>query len=224
MPPPPPRSWPRLCPTLPLRPSSRSTRSRPASQSAEAEAAPDEPWQPEPLDELVAPEPLYALPTAPEPEFVEAVAVEPIVVEPVIEPASEPFEIAAAAAVDVVEQPAWSIVAPSEPPSDGVSISDHAITPVAPPAVPTDPAAEPTWPAQPAWPSVAPSTGLPFLGRHATPTGGVEALWAASDLAVSAPRAGAEKPTGGVQPCVSCGLSLSATARFCRRCGTAQVA
>ena len=28
--------------------------------------------------------------------------------------------------------------------------------------------------------------------------------------------------TGVVQPCVSCGLSLSATARFCRRCGTAQ--
>jgi ribosomal protein L40E len=26
----------------------------------------------------------------------------------------------------------------------------------------------------------------------------------------------------GVQPCSSCGLSLSATARFCRRCGTRQ--
>ena len=26
----------------------------------------------------------------------------------------------------------------------------------------------------------------------------------------------------GVQPCISCGLSLSANARFCRRCGTRQ--
>ena len=30
-------------------------------------------------------------------------------------------------------------------------------------------------------------------------------------------------PSAGVQPCVSCGLSLSATARFCRRCGTSQL-
>jgi ribosomal protein L40E len=51
----------------------------------------------------------------------------------------------------------------------------------------------------------------------------VDALWAESDRAVSAPRGTAEKPAGGVQPCVSCGLSLSASARFCRRCGTSQV-
>ena len=36
----------------------------------------------------------------------------------------------------------------------------------------------------------------------------------------AAPAAG--KTASGVQPCVSCGLSLSATARFCRRCGTLQ--
>jgi hypothetical protein len=51
-----------------------------------------------------------------------------------------------------------------------------------------------------------------------------DALWAASAQEVLA------RPTGigpavapaGVQPCSSCGLSLSATARFCRRCGTRQ--
>jgi hypothetical protein len=31
-------------------------------------------------------------------------------------------------------------------------------------------------------------------------------------------------PAGGVQPCANCGLSLSATARFCRRCGSRQSA
>ena len=39
---------------------------------------------------------------------------------------------------------------------------------------------------------------------------------------VTAPAAAAARAAGGVQPCVSCGLSLSATARFCRRCGTRQ--
>jgi hypothetical protein len=53
--------------------------------------------------------------------------------------------------------------------------------------------------------------------------GGVDALWAESSQAVSAPLVGTDKPAGGVQPCTSCGLSLSASARFCRRCGTSQV-
>jgi hypothetical protein len=50
-----------------------------------------------------------------------------------------------------------------------------------------------------------------------------DALWAASAQEVmarpSVPTAGVAT---GVQPCSSCGLSLSATARFCRRCGTRQ--
>ena len=41
-------------------------------------------------------------------------------------------------------------------------------------------------------------------------------LWAASSQDV------VNRPGGGVQACVSCGLSLSASARFCRRCGTQQ--
>jgi len=69
------------------------------------------------------------------------------------------------------------------------------------------------------------SAGLPFLGRPAQPTGGLESLWAESNREVaSAPPAPGRPAQGGVQPCVSCGLSLSATARFCRRCGTSQVA
>ena len=71
-----------------------------------------------------------------------------------------------------------------------------------------------------------PAAGLPFLDDPPTPTGGIEALWAAvgprSRRTAGRPAAGAT--AGGVQPCVSCGLSLSATARFCRRCGTPQAA
>jgi len=48
----------------------------------------------------------------------------------------------------------------------------------------------------------------------------LDALWAESNRAVD--QRSVNKPAGAVQPCVSCGLSLSATARFCRRCGSAQ--
>jgi ribosomal protein L40E len=50
-----------------------------------------------------------------------------------------------------------------------------------------------------------------------------DALWAASAQEVLArPAAAPASVVTGVQPCSSCGLSLSATARFCRRCGTRQ--
>ena len=70
--------------------------------------------------------------------------------------------------------------------------------------------------------SAARGCGLPFLGRPAQPTGGIEALWAESAREVASSADPAARAAGGVQPCVSCGLSLSATARFCRRCGTRQ--
>jgi hypothetical protein len=88
-------------------------------------------------------------------------------------------------------------------------------------ALPAAATATPEWPDQPEWPAQQTSPGLPFLNRPAVPTGGVEALWAESDRAVTA-APGPNKVSAGVQPCVSCGLSLSASARFCRRCGTAQ--
>jgi hypothetical protein len=139
----------------------------------------------------------------PEPEPV----AEPMAPSPEYEP--EPI---AAGREDLVPQPTWQIVAPENPPE---------------PEWP----AQPQWPAQPEWPSPREATdGLAFLGRPAQPTGGIEALWAESAREVTAgvttagpgadPAAG--RPAGGVQPCVSCGLSLSANARFCRRCGSRQ--
>ena len=156
-------------------------------------------------------------------------AVEP---EPVAAVEPEPAPVAAAQPPqDVVEQPVWLSVAP-----------DPDATPAAPPAqAPTDgglPAAasadaqwpsQPEWPSQPQWPSARSATPRPntILGRPVVPSGGIDALWAASSRDVVAPMATAPTPLGqqmpaAAQPCINCGLSLSSTARFCRRCGTAQ--
>ena len=117
---------------------------------------------------------------------------------------------------DVIEQPTWRMVAP-DPTPDIVPVDPASI----PAAATAEPTAEPQWPTHPEWPGSRPAVGLPFLGRPAAPQGGLESLWAEStrDI-VAGPAMG--RATTGVQPCVSCGLSLSATARFCRRCGTSQ--
>jgi hypothetical protein len=153
----------------------------------------------------VEPEPAVAVEPEPEPVAAE------LTPEPDLTPAPEP--------VDVIQQPTWRMVAPDP------TIEQPATPPISPaiPAAATapDPNAEPQWPARA---DAAPSVGLPFLNRPAAATGGLEALWAESARDVVAPPTIGGRPvaTGGIQPCVSCGLSLSATARFCRRCGTPQ--
>ncbi len=157
-----------------------------------------------------APEPVVAQP-------------EPVVAE--VEPTPEPVR-----ADDLVEQPTWHIVAPD--PSAPTQSKPTSPAPAVGPDVPHAAGGEPQWPSQPQWPSPQANAGLPFLGRPATPSGGIDALWAESAREVGlVPTAGAATPdpggpaprvAGAVQPCVSCGLSLSATARFCRRCGTRQ--
>ena len=145
------------------------------------------------------------------------------VVEPEIAaaaPGAEPPATEAPPVVDdVVSQPTWRMVAP-DPGAEGSAVKPVDTPAAIPPAViAANPDAAPQWPTRP---SVVPSTGLPFLGRQAAPQGGLDALWAQSNREVVANPLSAGKPAGGVQPCVSCGLSLSATARFCRRCGTLQ--
>ena len=63
--------------------------------------------------------------------------------------------------------------------------------------------AEPQWPTTPSWPAP--------LAK------GAEAVWAESTRDLLS------RPEAGVSACFNCGLPLSATARFCRRCGTSQV-
>ena len=79
------------------------------------------------------------------------------------------------------------------------------------------PAAPPQWPARPSGPQPQPPS---LLDRATAQSAATEALWAASARDVVAQIR--DGPVGGVQPCSNCGLSLSATARFCRRCGTRQ--
>jgi len=167
---------------------------------AEAGAAAEPPAATVEPDVLAAPE-IVAAP--------EVVAVEREVAP---EPAGTPVH-------DVVPQPLWRMVAPDPTPA-APAAPDRSI-PAA--ATRADPAAEPQWPTRPAWLGRAPSTGLPFLDRTVAAQGGIDALWAESANEVVASPAVPGKPApGGVQPCISCGLSLSGNARFCRRCGTPQ--
>jgi hypothetical protein len=190
----------------------------------------ERPVEPEP--ELVAvPEPVAA--SAPEPE---PVAVEPEpepVMEPIVEaPPPAPEPVAAAPDVapaeprrDIVEQPAWRIVAPDPAPE----VPAPSVAPQAPQVPPvTNGNGQPQWPAaaasgDPQWPaqSYIPGRPAPAVGTLGgrTIVRPDDAIWAASNQEVLA------KPpvTGGViAPCRNCGLSLSASARFCRRCGTRQ--
>jgi len=148
------------------------------------------------------------------PELVVAVERESVVVA---EPASEgPVAAPAAPQRDIVEQPSW-------PPPE---------LPAAPPG------AEPQWPTGPRWPTAIPARPVPAVPSSAPPPAAInpavadplaflalragEAMWAASAQDVVAPVAAGAVPAASVHSCVSCGLSLSATARFCRRCGTRQ--
>ena len=140
----------------------------------------------------------------------------------------EPHPMAAASPMDVVEQPTWTITAPDAggaAPIPPTSEPGGSIPLQASATQPGEPGGEPQWPARSQWPGATPAAGLPFLGRPAAGQGGIEALWAASnqELVTAAPTPGRAPANTGIQPCVSCGLSLSATARFCRRCGTLQV-
>ena len=68
---------------------------------------------------------------------------------------------------------------------------------------------------------------VPYRSRGATPTAGELAARAAAATGTTFWEASAREVAGaaamvGVQNCGQCGLSLSANARFCRRCGTRQ--
>ncbi len=188
-------------------------------EAATMATAPAAPTTPEPEPAAVEQERVAAAPTTPEPEPA-AVIPEPAaaIPEPIpaaqaaaepAEPAAEPQALEAPAPPrDVVAQPVWQIVAPD-----------------------LDREAPASWPETSAWPSgppappVAPgAAAAPWASRLATARPEVSGVWAASSqevLAAAAP-SGAHGPGPTVQACVSCGLSLSATARFCRRCGSRQ--
>lgn len=198
------------------------------------EAALDEPQAP-PAAEVIAAEPEQAVEpevvTAPEaepaaPELAAAEAEAPAVGKPdwpaadnaaASRPGATPRRPAgprtAKPADDRVEVPTWRIVAPEATPA-GTPESDAAL----PAAASADPAT--TSPAKPEWPGQPATDSLAFLATRKK-KGMAEGIWAASTRDLLAPANGPVAPAS-IQSCVSCGLSLSATARFCRRCGTRQ--
>jgi hypothetical protein len=177
----------------------------PVAAEPQPVAAEAEPVAPEPEPVLVEPEPVAA-----------AQPVAPAAQEPAVQPAPVAAESASPAPrKDRVEQPTWRIVAPDTPTTTGPDQVDPGLAAAAS-ATPAA-GAEPSWPATPQWPTAAPAPGF-MIDRLADRS--TAALWAASARDVVSPPAGAA-PTG-IQPCSNCGLSLSATARFCRRCGSPQ--
>ncbi|MEO5918291.1 MAG: hypothetical protein ABIQ17_01890 [Candidatus Limnocylindrales bacterium] len=158
---------------------------------------------------------VLAEPDAP-PEAVEApeaveLATEP---EPVEDAEPEGVPLAAEPGADTISQPVW----PSAP-------------------APGSPSTPPQWPTGPRWPTGMPATRDTTAGETTTPPptaepevdhlaalisrGSSDAMWAASSREILRPTPTAPPPAA-IQACSNCGISLSATARFCRRCGTSQ--
>jgi ribosomal protein L40E len=168
----------------------------------------------EPVAETVAPTPEPVAPLAAAETPVAAVAAEVPEVAADAEPGpaveTPPAEIPAPPArpaVDTVEAPVWRMVAPetAPPPAPAPAVA-------APKTNGHDRSAEPPqWPTAPAWPAAAASTS------RNVPVTGADAIWAQSSKDVL------NRPEAGVQACLNCGLPLSSTARFCRRCGTSQI-
>jgi hypothetical protein len=193
---------------------------------AEAPEPEPEPVAAAPEPEVVAaepePEPVAAAPD-PEPEPV-AAAPEPVVPAPA--PAPVPVWPAPAAPPiapdqpreDRIQQPTWQIFAPDAGPAVGQPL-DATLPPAAPAQLPPAASADPQWPIRPDQ-IESPAMALLTSRKAGSPS---DALWAASAQEVLArPASAPATAVTGVQPCSSCGLSLSATARFCRRCGTRQ--
>jgi hypothetical protein len=212
----------------------RETESEPVLAAPEAAAEPAvdlEPLaaaEPEPEPEFIAeelvPEPVVAeselVYVEPEPQPVAAAPEpepEPVAAAPEPEPvaaAPEPEPEPAPVREDRIEQPTWRIFAPDPTATPGP-------VPGTPPAAPSpaqiQASAEPQWPARP---DIEESPSMALLANRAVRSPSDD-LWAASAREVMAP-VGETAPTAGIQPCSNCGLSLSSTARFCRRCGTRQ--
>jgi len=119
--------------------------------------------------------------------------------------------IPAAAAIAAAEgaAPGWPAAGSAASPASGAT--GAAATPV--------PRALPAATEGAVWPSgyaAASPTTPQAQDRPGTPAPVMPAVWDVSSRDVLG------RPGSGVQSCVTCGLPLSATARFCRRCGSRQ--
>jgi ribosomal protein L40E len=124
------------------------------------------------------------------------------------------------AAATLAERSGWTMIAPEAPlvledrraAAQPTGNGHHA--PATPPVAPTPAPPPPAVAAPPQWPE--PAVKPAPLAAGPAPRHGTAALWVASSRDV------VSHPGSGVSACVSCGLPLSANARFCRRCGSRQ--
>jgi hypothetical protein len=205
--------------------------------------------QPEPDTVLVAaPEPVAATQQIgePEPVLVADLAPEPAVAELAPEPIAVAEPAPEAEPVAVAEPtPEAEPIAVAEPAPEAEPVAVAEPTPEAEPIV-VEPAPEPaTRPAPPRMPILplprprpadAPMLPLPTLpaypvapqiafSEQTSATASVAAAEPAyqQHSLLAPPPDTSHVTSAGLRPCRNCELSLSARARFCRRCGTAQV-
>ena len=172
--------------------------------------------EPEPVGEVVEPEPVAEV-VEPEPvvEVVEPESLAPgpapeAEALPAVEPVPEPEPAASGAAPFPGFQPGRSL-------DDEIAAYELRMAALA--QIPLDPG-----PALPPEPQV-----IERVVASATPVAGPETVSpkppiAAPAVGVAAPTPDEPTPLGTPGTCRSCGLSISASARFCRRCGTRQAA
>jgi hypothetical protein len=202
---------------------------------AEAEAGPDE-LEP---DEVEVLEVLEV--AAPEPEVIETAveaepAPEPAVAETDVEAEPEPEPAVAETAVEAEPEPEPEVVADVEPEPEPVHEHAHAPSAPAPSPFPgfrpgrsldDEIAAYELRIAALASPPASPEPTIQAAAfiRREPPSAAAQAATSptrgAAEVAAIVP---ADRPAGAVLPgtCHSCGLSISASARFCRRCGARQ--
>jgi hypothetical protein len=150
----------------------------------------------------------------PLPRLEPATPVRPLEPEPVapLGPASEGASLPEEPAAEAAPAPVRQADLPAPPAVTGPAIPPPtASTPPAEPASRPAPAASTDRPPIPA-PERTPLRAPQWPRRPA----GASAVWATSSRDVLG------RSASGVQACVACGLPLSATARFCRRCGAPQ--
>jgi zinc ribbon protein len=176
--------------------------SEPVAAEAEPEPVAAAEAEPEPVAAEAEPEPIRA-PAAPEPaqELPVAAASTP---QAPIEPI--PTAIGKPLPASVVDGPlAWPV------PDIAAAAFEQQWPDIPAPRVPTPSAPTPAAPVQP--------PPAPVQQAQQPPIGGVLRRTGANLPSVTAP-----PPILAARACPSCGLSLSASARFCRRCGTPQQA
>ncbi|MBF6604147.1 MAG: hypothetical protein IVW53_01000 [Chloroflexi bacterium] len=180
----------------------------------------------EPVAAFASPGPAADATPEPAPEPDTAVAAEATRMEPeILAPPNSTDAVETAHRDDRVETPVWRIVAPDSTAATplGANGTPAPAAPIGKAAgrrgaaatpAPEWPAATPAWPPRPAVPTAGPQWPAPI---QPAPVRGADAVWAQSSRDVL------NRPETGVQACVNCGLPLSATARFCRRCGSNQI-